>query len=176
MGTRRIPNVSAKVAAKRVLSWHTRRGLIIVLVACMVALVASSVSFGVGARIPVAHAAACTEYWRQLFFNTAWYEIDGDSSCFGVAPHGFGDVYNCWGVNVTMNMDVWLSTGTAPGSPRLADSGRTGLETWASDCTWHTPAEVVGWGQTFTAPLWACMWVYDATFNNSFDWFCAQDY
>lgn len=175
MGTWRTPDASAKIAARHILSWH-RRGLVTVLVACLVALMASGVSFGLSGHTSVAHASSCSYYWQEKFFQEAWYQIYGTTSCLGVPPDSEGWIYPCSGTSVTMNMDVWLSQGTTPGNSRLAESGRTGLETWASDCQWHNPTSVTGWGQSFTSPLWACMWVYDQHYNVSFDWYCTQDY
>lgn len=73
-------------------------------------------------------------------------------------------------------MDVWLTQTTARGGTRLAESGRTGLETWVPDCQWHEQVEVDGWGQTYTTPLYACLWAYDQTVNLTLNYLCTQDY
>lgn len=124
--------------------------------------------------------AACSEYYaaNQAYgFWDAAYDAAGASGCYGTAPAGYGILYPCSSVPVTADMDVWLSQ-TTNGSGRLAESGRTGNETWVADCQWHTQVEVGGYGQRFTTPLWACLWVNDTTpgVNLSFDKLCAQDY
>jgi hypothetical protein len=174
MGTRRTPDASAKIAARHILSWRSRRGLIAVLVTCLVALMASSVSFGVGGHTPVAHASSCNGYYRQSNHWGAWFEIDGSTSCLGTPPQGVAWVQPC-GASITVNADVWLSQGTTPGSNRLAESGRTGNVTYQGNCNWHLAIQLIGWGQIFTTPLYACMWALNPSNNQSFDWFCVQD-
>ncbi len=123
--------------------------------------------------------SACQVYWADNGAYGYWdaaYENVTVPSCVGSAPKVEGWLYPCSGVNVTANMDVWLTQSTVHGSQRLAESGRTGNETWAADCQWHEQVLLYGPGQTFTTPLWGCMWTYDATVNLSFDYLCAQGY
>lgn len=170
------------------LSRRVRHRLLNLVVVGILALIASGVTTALAPRTSAAHAAPvaqaaplgpCMVYWTHNSHYGFWdadYMIKAWTSCGGGPPEGDGYLYPCSGVDVTMNMDVWLSKSTQPGSQRLAESGRTGNETWAADCKWHRPAYVVGWGQVFTNPLWACMWVYDSTVGLSFDWLCTQDY
>jgi hypothetical protein len=152
-----------------------------------VLLIVTLVAFGstvtdVIHQAPVAHAAPLSSCHTYDAYNGAsgyWdaeYVSEGVTSCGGSAPKGRGLIYACSGVSVTANMDAWLTQSTVHGSTRLAESGRTGNETWAPDCLWHIQVTVVGWGQVFTTPLWACLWTHDVTVNLTFDYLCAQDY
>jgi hypothetical protein len=136
----------------RVLSRRSGRRLITVVVACVIALVASGVGAGVGARAPVAHAAPlapCNTYYAYNnlygFWDAAYVSV-GVTSCGGSAPQGRGELYPCSNAYVTVNMDAWTSQSTQPGSKRLAESGRTGPETWFPDCQWHEQVRVYSWG------------------------------
>lgn len=158
---------------------------ILVAMLCAAALLALNPGFGLAKRMPVAQAASlvpCVTYtWSiaQAHINGFWdaaYEVHGVTSCNGSAPRGEGWVAPCSGVDVTANMDSWLSQTTARGGTRLAESGRTGLITWPGDCQWHRQVVVYGWGQVFTNPLWACLWTYDQTANATFNYLCTQDY
>jgi hypothetical protein len=151
---------------------------------CSLAVLLFFAGVGFGPRTPVAHAAAktaraaCTYYYalnnKYGFWDAAYWSV-GDTNCGAFYPHGYGELHPCSGVNVTANMDVWLSQAT-DGSGRVAESGRTGNETWAPDCNYWYQVQVIGWGQYGWQPLWACLWTYDSTVNLSFDKLCAQDY
>ncbi len=161
------------------------RGKLILLplvVACTVALLTFSGLPGFDKGTPVASAAplnACTTYTTSNDASGFWdaaYEVDGKTSCVGNPPQGQGWILPCSGIYVNANMDVWLTQTLVRGGTRLAESGRTGLLTWAPDCYWHEQVSVTGWGQTFTTPLWACLWVYDQTVNLTINYLCTQDY
>lgn len=169
----------------RLLSWRTRLRVLVVMVICATALQTLIPGLGLVGHTPVAQAATlttCSIYENDIQkaqimgFWDAYYEVDGVTSCNGSAPRGEGWVVPCSGVNVTANMDAWLSQTTARGGTRLAESGRTGLITWPGDCQWHRQVVVYGWGQVFTNPLWACLWTYDQTVNVTFNYLCTQDY
>jgi hypothetical protein len=163
------------------LSRGSRRVVTAALIACVAMLLISGVGSG-GAGSSVAHAAAentCSWYTvgnSKYGFWDAAYDSQGETSCGATFPHGFGYIYPCSGVNVTANMDAWLTQSTVPGGARLAESGRTGNETWAPNCAWNQQVQVIGWGQYSTTPLWACLWTDDVTVNLSFDYLCARDY
>lgn len=161
---------------------RSRSHLLALIAACVIALVTSGWTMSVGTRPTIAHAAplnACSFYETvnsKPGFWDALYESQGSSSCVGAPPQGEGWINACSGVPVSANMDTWLTQYPYSGGTRLAESGRTGLKTWASDCQAHEQVSVWGWGQVGTTPLWACLWVYDQTVNLSFDYLCAQDY
>lgn len=161
-------------------SHQVRKALIFLFITVSLAGVASTTT------APRAHAAAkhaqitfCTSYYQQNYNSGFWdaaYEIDGDTTCGGAPPRGYGYLYPCSNAFVTENMDIWLQQSLVHGVTRLAESGRTGWETWAPDCKWHSPTNVWGYGQYLTQPLYACMWVDDQTADHTFDYLCVQDY
>jgi len=166
----------------RQLSGRGKSRLLLLVVVCVTVLLVSGVDANIGTNVSRVHAAplsTCTAYWMTNNLNGYWdaeYQVDAVTSCNGTAPRGEGWLYPCSGVNVTANMDTWLSQSTARGGARLAESGRSGLVTWAGDCLWHRQVVVFGWGQVFTTPLWACLWVNDQTVNLTFNYLCVQDY
>lgn len=169
----------------QLLSWRSRLRTALVAIMCAVALLTLNLGVSLDGRASVAQAASltsCTTYENDIVsahlsgFWDAYYEIDGVTSCHGAAPRGEGWVKPCSGVNVTVNMDAWLSQTTARGGTRLAESGRSGLITWPGDCQMHRQVVVYGWGQVFTNPLWACLWAYDQTSNATLNYLCTQDY
>lgn len=155
---------------------------VVLVVVCVIALLNIATAASVITGAPAAHAAPlspCNTYWVDndaYGFWDAEYQVDGQTSCNGSAPQGYGDLFPCSNVQVSVNMDVWLAQSTVRGGTRLADSGRTGIQTWVADCRWHTQATVIGWGQVFTTPLWACLWADDYTVNLTFNYLCVQDY
>lgn len=156
--------------------------LLLIVMLFAVALVAFNSGPGLATVVPVAHAAqlnACTDYHVYNGVPGFWdaqYESRGQTSCLGYPPLARGWIYACSGVYVTVNMDVWITPNLVRGGTRLAESGRTGLKTWAPDCSNHEQVSVTGWGLTTVTPLWACMWAYDQTVNLAFNYLCAQDY
>lgn len=165
-------------------SQRGRRRLLTFLVASMVALMTFAGGIGSGGvGTPVAHAAAlrpldsCSSYTTYYnYFTDVDVAIKAVTGCAGSPPGGTGWLYPCYGAIATLNMDAWLSKSTQPGGTRLAESGRSGEQSWAPDCQWHAQVNVTGWGQLFTVPLWACLWAYDRYDDSSVDWLCAQDY
>src|SRR5579862_1370149 len=108
----------------------------------------------------VAHARAATpttcisaveDVWSR--YENVEFQTQSIGSCYADFPSSTGYVIPCTGGRVTTNADVWLSQSTVPGSKRLAESGRTGYLTWASDCKDHELTSVTGWGQYYTTPL-----------------------
>lgn len=158
-----------------------KRLLIAAMLTCVAVMATLGLGFGGGAS-SVAHAAPMSScnYWyvsnSAYGYWDAEYTSDGKASCNGAVPQAQGWLYPCSGVDVTANMDTWLTQDPNVGGTRLAESGRTGLETWMPDCKWHEQVMVYGWGQYWTTPLWACLWTHDATVNLTFDYLCAPAY
>lgn len=123
----------------------------------------------------------CYSYWswvkitvmdngtRDSYFETVAY-----ASCNGYPPEVQGYVANCAGLNETYNNDVWLAQSTVPGGQRLAESGRTGYRTYTSQCSYQMMADVLGYGQIWTSPLWGCGWYYWQNYNYSYDYLCTS--
>lgn len=115
--------------------------------------------------------------WVKIVFmdngtRTSYFDTEADSSCNGSFPEVRGYVANCAGLNETYNNDVWLSQSTVHGGQRLAESGRTGYRTYTSQCSYQMMADVLGYGQIWTSPLWGCGWFYWQNYNYSYDYLC----
>jgi len=125
-----------------------------------------------------ARPSNCVVYDNEVKSSYEWVLFDTHShgSCGTTYPASIGEVSPCNGGSATTDADVWLSQSTVRGGARLAESGRTGYQTWASDCNWHIMTSVTGWGQYFTVPLWACGWYEDVDTGEVWNYLCAQAY
>ncbi len=118
--------------------------------------------------------SATEDVWSS--YENVQLTTQSAGSCLGGFPESEGWVVPCNGGRVTTDADVWLSQSTVRGGTRLAESGRTGFLTWASDCNYHEMAYVIGWGQYYTVPLWACGWYEDVDTGEAWNYVCAQAY
>ncbi|MBA2392385.1 MAG: hypothetical protein H0V70_06525 [Ktedonobacteraceae bacterium] len=117
---------------------------------------------------PLAHASAANPagcYYPESTYYIRYVESDTQGESLGCQPiNAFAYEYSldCTDQTYSINVDLWLSHGTVPGSARYGDSGRSGYYTYPGDCQWHAaPNRAVA---RVDNPDFACAWaqVYGA--------------
>jgi hypothetical protein len=125
-------------------------------------LIATLSLFFVWVPQPLAHASAAKP--SNCYYRYADYYIGNVQSETGGQSLGCSPVYafakefslDCSDKTYSINVDLWLSHGTVPGSSRYGESGRSGYYTYPGDCQWHTSPNYAS--DRVDNPDWACAW------------------